>query len=46
MKAGIADLGGTVLGGSAAEFEELIVEESEKWVDYDECTDLCSRFSR
>jgi tripartite-type tricarboxylate transporter receptor subunit TctC len=31
MKARLADLGGTVLGGSAADFGKLIAEETEKW---------------
>jgi len=31
MKARLADLGGTVLAGSAAEFGKLIADESEKW---------------
>ena len=31
MKARLADLGGTPLTGSPAEFGRLIVEETEKW---------------
>src|SRR5262245_39106407 len=31
MKARLADLGGTVLAGSPAEFGKLIVDETEKW---------------
>jgi tripartite-type tricarboxylate transporter receptor subunit TctC len=31
MKARLADLGGTVLAGSPAEFAKLIVDETEKW---------------
>jgi len=31
MKARLADLGGTVLAGSAADFGKLIAEETEKW---------------
>ncbi len=31
MKARLADLGGTVLAGSAAEFGKLIADETEKW---------------
>jgi len=31
MKARLADLGGTVLGGSPAEFGKLIADETEKW---------------
>jgi tripartite-type tricarboxylate transporter receptor subunit TctC len=31
MKARLADLGGTVLSGSPAEFGKLIAEETEKW---------------
>src|SRR5262245_54765361 len=31
IKARLADLGGTVLGGSAADFGKLIAEETEKW---------------
>ena len=31
MKARLADLGGTVLAGSPADFAELIAEETEKW---------------
>ena len=31
LKAQLADLGGTVLPGSAADFEKLIAEETEKW---------------
>jgi tripartite-type tricarboxylate transporter receptor subunit TctC len=31
MEARLADLGGTVLGGSPADFEKLIAEETEKW---------------
>src|SRR5262249_61824201 len=31
MKARLADIGGTVLAGSPAEFGKLIVEETEKW---------------
>jgi tripartite-type tricarboxylate transporter receptor subunit TctC len=31
MKARIADLGGTVLGGTPADFGKLITEETEKW---------------
>ncbi|HKF12080.1 MAG TPA: tripartite tricarboxylate transporter substrate-binding protein, partial [Xanthobacteraceae bacterium] len=31
MKARLADLGGTVLAGSPAEFGKLIVEETDKW---------------
>jgi len=31
VKARLADLGETVLGGSSAEFGRLIVEETEKW---------------
>jgi hypothetical protein len=31
MKALLADLGGTVLAGSPADFGKLIVEETEKW---------------
>ena len=31
MKARLADLGGTVLGGSPADFGKLIAEETEKW---------------
>jgi hypothetical protein len=31
MKARFADLGGTVIAGSSAEFGKLIAEESEKW---------------
>jgi len=31
MKARIADLGGTVLAGSPADFGKFIAEETEKW---------------
>ena len=31
IKARIADLGATVLGGSPAEFGKLIADETEKW---------------
>jgi hypothetical protein len=31
MKARLADLGGTVLPGSPADFGKLIAEETEKW---------------
>jgi tripartite-type tricarboxylate transporter receptor subunit TctC len=31
MKARLADLGGTVLAGSPADFSKLIAEETEKW---------------
>jgi hypothetical protein len=31
MKARLADLGGTVIAGSPAEFGKLIAEETEKW---------------
>jgi tripartite-type tricarboxylate transporter receptor subunit TctC len=31
LKARVADLGGTVIGGSAAEFGELIASDTEKW---------------
>ena len=31
MKARLADLGGTALAGSPAEFGKLIAEETEKW---------------
>jgi tripartite-type tricarboxylate transporter receptor subunit TctC len=31
MKARIADLGGTVLGGTPTDFGKLITEETEKW---------------
>ena len=31
MKARLADLGGTVLPGTPADFGKLIVEETEKW---------------
>jgi len=31
IKARIADLGGTVLAGSPADFGKLIAEETEKW---------------
>jgi tripartite-type tricarboxylate transporter receptor subunit TctC len=31
MRAHLADLGGTVLAGSSADFVKLIVEETEKW---------------
>jgi tripartite-type tricarboxylate transporter receptor subunit TctC len=31
LKARLADLGGTVLPGSAADFGKLIAEETEKW---------------
>ncbi len=31
IKAKLADLGGTVLAGSPADFGKLIVEETEKW---------------
>jgi hypothetical protein len=31
IKARLADLGGTVLGGSAADFGKLIADETEKW---------------
>jgi tripartite-type tricarboxylate transporter receptor subunit TctC len=31
MKARLADLGGTVISGSPAEFGKLIVDETEKW---------------
>ena len=31
MKARIADLDGTVLGGSPTEFGKLIADETEKW---------------
>jgi tripartite-type tricarboxylate transporter receptor subunit TctC len=30
-KARLADLGGTILGGSPADFRKLIAEETEKW---------------
>jgi tripartite-type tricarboxylate transporter receptor subunit TctC len=31
LKARLADLGGTVLAGSPADFDKLIAEETEKW---------------
>ena len=31
IQARLADLGGTVLGGSAADFGQLIADETEKW---------------
>jgi len=31
MKARLADLGGTILPGSPADFGKLIAEETEKW---------------
>ena len=31
MKTRLADLGGTVLAGSPAEFGKLIIEETDKW---------------
>jgi tripartite-type tricarboxylate transporter receptor subunit TctC len=31
IKARLADLGGTVIGGSSADFRELIADETEKW---------------
>ena len=31
MKARLADLGGTVLAGSPADFGKLIADETEKW---------------
>ena len=31
MKSRLADLGGTVLSGSPADFGKLIVEETKKW---------------
>ena len=31
MKARLADMGGTVLGGSAADFGKLIADDTEKW---------------
>jgi hypothetical protein len=31
MKTRLADLGGTVLSGSPAEFRKLIADETEKW---------------
>ena len=31
MKARLADLGATTLGGSSADFGKLIAEETEKW---------------
>ena len=31
MKAHLADLGGTVLAGSPADFGKMIAEETEKW---------------
>jgi hypothetical protein len=31
MKAHLADLGGTVLAGSATDFGKLIADETEKW---------------
>jgi tripartite-type tricarboxylate transporter receptor subunit TctC len=31
MKARLADLGGTVLSGSAADFSKVIADETEKW---------------
>jgi hypothetical protein len=31
MKARLADMGGTALAGSPADFGKLIVEETEKW---------------
>jgi len=31
MKAQLADLGGTVLAGSPADFGKLIADETEKW---------------
>jgi hypothetical protein len=31
MKARLADLGGTPLAGSAADFGKLLAEETEKW---------------
>jgi hypothetical protein len=31
MKAAIADLGGTVLTGSPADFGKLVADETEKW---------------
>src|SRR5262249_37183756 len=31
IKARLADMGGTVLGGSAADFGKLIAEDTEKW---------------
>jgi tripartite-type tricarboxylate transporter receptor subunit TctC len=33
MKARLADLGGTVLAGSPADFGKLIAEETEKWAN-------------
>jgi tripartite-type tricarboxylate transporter receptor subunit TctC len=31
MKARLAELGGTVLAGTPADFEKLIADETEKW---------------
>jgi hypothetical protein len=31
MRARIADLGGTVLAGSPADFDKLVVDETQKW---------------
>jgi hypothetical protein len=31
MKARLADMGGTMLGGSPADFGKLIADETEKW---------------
>src|SRR5262249_8741425 len=40
MKARLADLGGTVLGGSPAEFGKLIADETEKWAKVIKSADI------
>jgi tripartite-type tricarboxylate transporter receptor subunit TctC len=42
MKARIADAGGTVLPGSAADFGKLLVEETEKWAKVIKAADIKS----
>jgi tripartite-type tricarboxylate transporter receptor subunit TctC len=40
MKARFADLGGTVLAGSAADFGKLIADETEKWAKVVKCVGI------
>ena len=40
MKARLADLGGTVLAGSPADFGKLIADETEKWGKVIQCANI------